>query len=48
VEQSPTDRSQGRDPQLEEAVRLALEELERRPAARPPALPGDSAEAVDS
>jgi tricorn protease len=48
VVQSPTDRSEGRDPQLEEAVRLALEELERRPAARPPALPGGPSEAVSS
>jgi len=34
---SPDDRAAGRDPQLETAVRLALEALEARPAAAPPA-----------
>jgi tricorn protease len=34
---SPDDRAAGRDPQLETAVRLALEALETRPAAAPPA-----------
>jgi len=34
---SPDDRAAGRDPQLDTAVRLALEALETRPAATPPA-----------
>ncbi len=33
---SPGDWAAGRDPQLETAVRLAMERLEGRPAARPP------------
>jgi tricorn protease len=33
---SPADWAEGRDPQLETAVRLAMEELAQRPAARPP------------
>ncbi|MHA4813994.1 S41 family peptidase [Streptomyces aculeolatus] len=37
---TPEDWAQGRDPQLETAVRLALEELERSPAAVPPEVPG--------
>ena len=36
---APQDWAAGRDPQLQEAVRLALEELERNPAATPPPLP---------
>jgi tricorn protease len=36
---TPQDWAAGRDPQLREAVRLALEELERNPAATPPPLP---------
>jgi tricorn protease len=36
---APQDWAAGRDPQLEAAIRLALESLERRPAATPPALP---------
>lgn len=36
---APQDWAAGRDPQLETAIRLALESLERRPAATPPALP---------
>jgi len=33
---SPADWAEGRDPQLETAVRLAMEQLAERPAARPP------------
>ncbi|ACU34631.1 peptidase S41 [Actinosynnema mirum DSM 43827] len=36
---TPQDRVAGRDPQLDTAVRMALEALETRPAAVPPALP---------
>ncbi|OLF11068.1 peptidase S41 [Actinophytocola xinjiangensis] len=36
---TPQDHAHGRDPQLTEAVRLALETLEREPAATPPPLP---------
>ncbi|MGM1063525.1 S41 family peptidase [Saccharothrix sp. Mg75] len=36
---TPQDRVAGRDPQLDTAVRLALEALETRPAATPPQLP---------
>ena len=36
VDISPDDWARGADPQLETAVRLALEALEARPAARPP------------
>ncbi|MEU5691646.1 PDZ domain-containing protein [Actinosynnema sp. NPDC020468] len=36
---TPQDRVAGRDPQLDTAVRLALEALAQRPAATPPALP---------
>ncbi|XVV04589.1 S41 family peptidase [Actinosynnema sp. CA-248983] len=36
---TPQDRVAGRDPQLDTAVRLALEALETRPAAVPPQLP---------
>jgi len=35
---TPQDRSAGRDPQLETAVRLALEALEARPASTPPSI----------
>lgn len=35
----PQDWAAGRDPQLEEAIRLALSALDARPAARPPDLP---------
>ena len=34
----PHDWAAGRDPQLETAIRMALEELERRPAATPPQI----------
>jgi tricorn protease len=37
----PQDWAAGRDPQLETAIRLALESLEQHPAATPPALPTD-------
>ena len=36
---APQDWAAGRDPQLETAVRIALEALERTPAAGPPPLP---------
>jgi tricorn protease len=36
---TPQDRVAGRDPQLDTAVRLALEALVERPAAVPPQLP---------
>nr|WP_153427198.1 S41 family peptidase [Streptomyces alkaliphilus] len=36
---APHEYAAGRDPQLETAVRMALEELERNPAAVPPELP---------
>ena len=36
---TPQDWAAGRDPQLETAIRLALEALERTPAATPPPLP---------
>ena len=39
VEMSPDDWAQGRDPQLETAVRIALERLAERPAAAPPPRP---------
>ncbi|RKT52514.1 S41 family peptidase [Saccharothrix australiensis] len=39
VVMTPQDRVAGRDPQLDTAVRLALEALETRPAAVPPELP---------
>jgi tricorn protease len=39
VEISPQDWVAGRDPQLETAVRTALEELARNPAATPPEIP---------
>jgi len=39
VPMTPQDHARGRDPQLAEAVRLALEALEREPAATPPPLP---------
>jgi tricorn protease len=35
---APQDWAAGRDPQLETAVRMALEALELRPAAQPPVL----------
>ena len=38
---TPQDRVAGRDPQLDTAIRIALEALEQRPAAAPPALPTD-------
>ncbi|MFC4331791.1 S41 family peptidase [Streptomyces andamanensis] len=38
--QRPQDHAAGRDPQLDEAIRLALEALEATPAKTPPALPG--------
>ncbi|MEU3981207.1 S41 family peptidase [Streptomyces sp. NPDC026672] len=39
VFQRPQDWAAGRDPQLDEAIRLALESLEERPAKTPPGLP---------
>ncbi|GAB2802912.1 S41 family peptidase [Actinoallomurus bryophytorum] len=39
VEMGPDDWAQGRDPQLETAVRIALERLAERPAAMPPPRP---------
>ncbi|UXY32576.1 S41 family peptidase [Streptomyces sp. HUAS TT20] len=40
VVQRPQDWAAGRDPQLDEAIRLALAALEERPAKTPPGLPG--------
>ncbi|MGW7405441.1 S41 family peptidase [Streptomyces sp. NPDC054833] len=40
VVQRPQDWAAGRDPQLDEAIRLALAALEERPARTPPGLPG--------
>ncbi len=40
VVQSPQDYAAGRDRQLDEAVRMALESLETAPAKTPPGLPG--------
>ncbi|WP_405661195.1 S41 family peptidase [Streptomyces sp. NBC_00079] len=39
VVQRPQDYAAGRDTQLDEAIRLALEALEQRPAKTPPTLP---------
>ena len=39
VVQRPQDHAAGRDPQLDEAIRLALQALERQPAKTPPGLP---------
>ncbi|WP_053746288.1 S41 family peptidase [Streptomyces sp. NRRL WC-3618] len=39
VVQTPQDYAAGRDVQLDEAIRLALESLEERPAKRAPSLP---------
>ncbi|WP_398946542.1 S41 family peptidase [Streptomyces sp. BK340] len=39
VPQRPQDWAAGRDPQLDEAIRLALEALEEQPAKTPPGLP---------
>ncbi|MEU3514792.1 S41 family peptidase [Streptomyces sp. NPDC006654] len=39
VVQTPQDWGAGRDPQLDEAIRLALEALENSPAKTPPVLP---------
>lgn len=39
VVQRPRDWAEGRDAQLDEAIRLALEALEERPAKTPPGLP---------
>jgi tricorn protease len=36
---TPQDRVAGRDPQLDAAIKLALEQLERQPAATPPEVP---------
>ncbi|MFB9431236.1 PDZ domain-containing protein [Streptoalloteichus tenebrarius] len=41
VVMTPQDWAAGRDPQLDTAVRLALEALAERPAATPPPLPTD-------
>jgi tricorn protease len=35
----PQDQVAGRDPQLDAAIKLALEQLQHRPAATPPAMP---------
>ena len=40
VVQRPQDWAAGRDAQLDEAIRIALEALETTPAKRPPELPG--------
>jgi tricorn protease len=40
VVQRPQDWAAGRDPQLDEAIGLALAALEERPAKTPPGLPG--------
>ena len=40
VHRSPQDIAAGRDPQLDEAIRIALEKLEASPAATPPPTPG--------
>lgn len=40
VVMTPRDHAEGRDPQLDEAIRLALESLERVPAKAAPELPG--------
>ena len=42
---SPDDWAAGRDPQLETAVRLALEALEKQPPAMPPGLPAGRSKA---
>ena len=42
---SPEDWTAGRDPQLETAVRLALEALEKQPPAMPPGLPAGRSKA---
>ena len=42
---SPDDWTAGRDPQLETAVRLALEALEKQPPAMPPGLPAGRSKA---
>ncbi|MCG7529055.1 PDZ domain-containing protein, partial [Streptomyces sp. OfavH-34-F] len=39
VVMTPRDHAEGRDPQLDEAVRIGLESLERVPAKVPPAVP---------
>jgi tricorn protease len=39
VVMAPQDHAAGRDPQLDEAIRLALAALEETPAKQPPALP---------
>jgi tricorn protease len=39
VPQRPQDHAAGRDPQLDEAIRLALAALEETPAKTPPSLP---------
>lgn len=39
VVQRPQDHAAGRDTQLDEAVRIALEALEASPAKMPPSLP---------
>lgn len=39
VPQRPQDWAAGKDPQLDEAIRLALEALEEQPAQTPPGLP---------
>ncbi|MFE1949354.1 S41 family peptidase [Streptomyces sp. NPDC059524] len=42
---APQDHAAGRDPQLDEAVRIALAALAENPAKQPPALPDPSASA---
>lgn len=39
VQETPQDIEAGRDPQLDTAIRLALDALSKRPAAAPPELP---------
>ncbi len=36
---TPQDHAEGRDPQLDEAIRIALESLTRTPAKTAPVLP---------
>jgi len=45
---TPQDWAAGRDPQLETAVRLALEALERAPASTPPPLPPPGSETAST
>ncbi len=47
VVHTPADLAAGRDPQLETAVRLALESLAETPAASPPATPPPTGTSLD-